>query len=181
MATVGLTTVGANTLNVTRVYYQKLTAPEDMDITSIHVYADGLFGSGTTTVIAGLYDEVASVPENLLVSATAQAVTDSSPQWYTLNVTQSISSGANFWIGVQQAAGTVNRLQVYYDTGGTSGDSYISASGTTPAATMYDPANEATARTDIYSFYVTYTAGGGTNPKGPLTHPLYGPFRGPIS
>lgn len=90
----------------------------------------------------------------LVGNSAASSGTDSTQNWYTLNVSGTISN-ANYWL-LFNTADTI--LYFYYDTGATNqGMSLAQTYGTWPAS-LSSP----TYNTRMYSIYATYTAAAGT-------------------
>ena len=157
---------GSNQLNATRIYYQKYVPFEDGTTISMHVWLNSLFGASDTQARVGFYDNdsvpTPNQPLNLLTEAGPTLLVNGIAQVYVFPMVASLTNGVPIWTGVGQSDGASNRMAVYFNTGGTAGDSWISSPGTAPPLTgMPDPANPTTQRTDIYSQWIEYTPAGG--------------------
>lgn len=155
--TFGYTTVGAS---------NDSGSPNTM-LGSVFTGAAGTMASITAQIYpdSGYPYQFAIYDSNLglVGNSAASSGSDSTQNWYTLNVSGSISA-ANYWLLLNTAD---TQLYFYYDTGATNqGLSKAQTYGTWPSSF-----SSPTYNTRMYSIYATYTASGGGGGSG--TPPTY--------
>lgn len=150
-----------------------ITTTEAGTLSSISAYVDA---TGTHSMYAYLYD----ASGNLLDQSTERTDIASTAALHTFSgFTASLSASTDYYLAI--GADSANTAGCYWK-GGQTFDGY-STSGFpafTDATSPVDPATFGADGTRDFTIYMTYTPGGGTNPKNPLGLALNGPFSGPV-
>lgn len=184
--TFGYTTAGASNTqfigvalpNAIGSLVSSYTASAGDTLTLLSAYADNAGGgSGPGPVTLALYSIVSSIPEARLGSTANTPNVSTTAAWMdTSALSEAMSAGVAYNVALSgQALVGASSFRIYYDTGSAPGRRVSSNT------TLEDPfADSGTSDSGThYSLYATYTAGGASTPKGPLSNPFSGPFGGP--
>jgi hypothetical protein len=123
-STLGKTSVGASFKTARGVYLHKITLATDGSISAVRAYVKG-DGSSLVGCEGVVYADAAGAPTNLLHNGGSEndgnwSIMNTTARWMTFAV-GGLWVAADYWIGVFLASGADSRIQLAYDTGGTTG------------------------------------------------------------
>lgn len=109
----GYTTVGGLSASYSDdIVSMPVTAPQDIEITSIAIYHSG----ASQNLLVGVYSNSSTLPGSLLATSDAVA-TNSTAGWQTIDLTSplTVSNGTTVWIAYQASTGITARRQTGQD------------------------------------------------------------------
>jgi hypothetical protein len=154
----GYDTAGASNEHSNTILYvnkHNVTAGSNGDASKIYVYVMNEAGAPRNMAL-GFYDDNSSTPNNLVDSGTLAVNNYITPQWRTIDVTGTITSGNKYYPAMIITPDGNPDNYFYYDNLGVTSQGY--AQGQT---TLQDPCTGLTDENYCVSIYLEYTASGG--------------------
>ena len=174
--TFGYTSAGVSNIvslggspNVSRMRGVAFSLAEDGTLDKVSMYLDDSGSSDTCDLAVAIYREDSAGSGShgkVLDIQRTNVVVSSTNAWYDFTgSSQSLLIDTYVLAGIANGEEIVNSLRLWYDSGGTSRNKYFeqtAAAGSFATRLAEDPWTEdATADTNEYSIYATYTAAGG--------------------